>query len=190
MHIPDGDVLVHCGDALTEGNYQEFLWFKSWFSRQGHKLKFYVPGNHDIYVDSCSWQAKEALEEVGITLLGLDRPSVTLPNGMTMLGLPYVINLPFWAFNKTEEEIATKLELAGYHDIVAAHSPPKGILDGSHYGTRGLLDYIYTQKPKLVVCGHVHESYGHRSLGHTDVYNVAMCDENYKHVNPPVVIDL
>lgn len=68
---------------------------------------------------------KEALEEVGITLLGLDKPSVTLSNGMTMLGLPYVINLPFWAFNRTEEEIAAKLEIAGYHDIVAAHSPQK-----------------------------------------------------------------
>ena len=70
-------------------------------------------------------------------------------------------------------------------DVLVSHSPPLGILDyaGSvyekgnwirqHIGSAELLRYIETDKPKIVVCGHVHEAAGQQMVGSTLVVNTA-----------------
>lgn len=45
-------------------------------------------------------------------------------------------------------------------------------------------------KPDVWICGHIHESYGTERIERTDFYNVCMCDEQYKQVNLPMVIEL
>jgi len=45
--VPDGDVLVHCGD-YTDPNFNEEN-FNIWFKRQPHKHKICAEGNHDKF---------------------------------------------------------------------------------------------------------------------------------------------
>ena len=40
------------------------------------------------------------------------------------------------------------------------------------------------------VFGHIHNGYGQRQIGQTLYVNAAICDEDYRPVNAPVVVEL
>ncbi len=57
------------------------------------------------------------------------------------------------------------------------HSPPHGHCDhsgqGDHLGSRAILEAIEQKRPKVAVCGHIHESWGAEStIGETRVFNL------------------
>lgn len=72
-------------------------------------------------------------------------------------------------------------------DVLVSHGPPYGLLDRSgdrwnslnkewedvHLGSPALREYMDTKHPKLIVCGHVHESAGERTFGQTRIVNCA-----------------
>ncbi len=64
-------------------------------------------------------------------------------------------------------------------------------MGGEHVGCVDLLDKV-KQLPelKLHVFGHIHNGYGHYKLGNTNFINASNCNEKYKCINPPIVIDL
>ena len=45
-------------------------------------------------------------------------------------------------------------------------------------------------RPKIVVCGHIHEGYGQFERDGTLIFNVSVVDEHYRLVRGPTVIDL
>ena len=52
--LPDGDILVHCGDFCGRGQYQDALRFIGWFQSQPHKHKIFIAGNHDLVFEQGS----------------------------------------------------------------------------------------------------------------------------------------
>ena len=63
-------------------------------------------------------------------------------------------------------------------DILFAHYPPYGVFDvvkykgfnplnGKHVGFKGYTEYIKKYKPKLFICGHMHEYQGSKKMGDT-----------------------
>jgi Icc-related predicted phosphoesterase len=63
-------------------------------------------------------------------------------------------------------------------DILFAHYPPYGIFDvvkfngenpmnGKHVGFKGYTEFIKKNKPKLFICGHMHEYQGKKKIGNT-----------------------
>lgn len=82
-----------------------------------------------------------------------------------------------------ETKIAKKtLKNLGKVDILLCHQPPYGILDkvgpnapkswrNKHAGSKLILEYIKKEKPKYVVCGHIHESKGKEKILETKVIN-------------------
>ncbi|MDR5683679.1 MAG: metallophosphoesterase [Armatimonadota bacterium] len=66
-------------------------------------------------------------------------------------------------------------------DVLVVHEPPYGVLDrtrtGQHIGSRSVRDFVLRLRPRLVVCGHVHESPGIKPLGETTVVNCTMGDD-------------
>lgn len=61
-------------------------------------------------------------------------------------------------------------------DILLTHSPPYKILDlaspiKKHLGSKTILKYIKSAKPKYLICGHVHEAKGIKKFGETTVIN-------------------
>jgi len=79
-------------------------------------------------------------------------------------------------------------------DILVCHQPPFGVLDkvnfpsapkswqGKHAGSKIILNYIKKKKPKLVLCGHIHEGLGKKKLGKTQVINLG-CAGGYSIVD-------
>lgn len=195
--IPDGDVFVHAGDLMTTGYLDEWKPAVEWLAALPHKEKILVPGNHDFHLKLYPGPALQDLRRAGVTVVGLPGNYGynvrTLPNMMKLYGIPYVVDLPRWAFHSTEEEIYKEI-MPNAADIVVSHSPIFNILDtatgGGHGGIKAFRDYAKYYRPKHWIHGHIHESYGRATFLHTEVYNVCMCNRIYQHVNAPLVLDL
>lgn len=204
--IPDGDVFLHVGDLMTSGYPNDFATQLEWLAEVPHKTKIFVPGNHDFHLMVYPGPALQDLRRVGVTVLGLpgntDFETMTLPNRMKILGLPYVEKLPRWAFSLENPDYSRQmyntLNRNRNVDIIASHSPPCGILDttndGKHRGVREYMTYIEDtwrqSPPKYWFSGHIHEAYGEFDNNSTKFYNVAMSDRIGNHANPAVVLDI
>lgn len=74
---------------------------------------------------------------------------------------------PFpWSFDMTEEEAAQALAGCPPEAVLVVHSPPKGHVDeafGRHLGSEAILQAIEDKRPRLVVCGHIHQAWGRES---------------------------
>lgn len=208
MPIPDGDVFIHAGDLMTSGYPKEWEERVEWLAQLPHKVKIYVPGNHDFHMMVYPGPALQDMWRAGVTVVGLPGnthyASYELPNGMKLLGLPFVTDLPRWAFNATEEEIKNYLDTvwggSKKYDIVVSHSPVRSILDFADNKQRcvGIVSYldIFHKKaamgvqPSVWINGHIHERYGSQEYCGCTFYDVAMCDRKYEHANPPVEIEV
>jgi Icc-related predicted phosphoesterase len=196
--IPDGDVFIHAGDLMRTGYPDDFARQLEWLRELPHNVKLFVPGNHDFHLQVYPGPALQQLRDAGVWVIGLpgndSYATYTLENGMTVLGLPYVVNLPRWAFNSTEPEIKKHLQKMGKHDIVVSHTPPYSFGDNINGESRGIVEYrryAVIHRPKHWISGHIHEGYGSRKNDFgTEFHNVAMCNRNYEHANSPMVIDL
>lgn len=133
-----------------------------------------VPGNNE---------REDALREacegwLGATVLHTERTNVAgFPVYGIGCGIP-PLNRD-WSFDMTEDEAREKLgalhdkELTG--GLLVTHSPPKGLCDevaGEHHGSEAILEAVRKAKPDVVVCGHIHQSWGAEATeGSTRVYN-------------------
>ncbi len=65
-------------------------------------------------------------------------------------------------------------------DVLVVHEPPYGTLDvvpsGKHIGSPRILDLMARLRPRVLTCGHVHESPGIERVGDTLVVNCTMGD--------------
>lgn len=65
-------------------------------------------------------------------------------------------------------------------DVLVAHEPPQGTLDlvpsGRHIGSVQVLEMMTRLRPRVLTCGHVHESPGVARVGPTLVVNCTMGD--------------
>jgi hypothetical protein len=170
-----------------------------WLAALPHKVKLYVPGNHDFHLQVYPGPALQEMRNIGVTVVGLPGndhyAAYTLPNAMSLLGLPYVVNLPRWAFNIEEEKLEAILKRIQYHHIIVSHAPPMNCLDeikGKHVGISAYWEHALQRKPKHWIFGHIHEGYGTLNSDYLGMqfHNVAMCNRAYEHVNAPLVLDL
>jgi uncharacterized protein len=127
-----------------------------------------VPGNNetdDALRAACrGWKAAtvlhgEAAEVAGVPFFGLGAGVPTTP-------------WP-WSFDLTEEEAAGLLAGCPEGGVLVVHSPPKGHVDGDRsLGSEAILRTIEKRRPRLAVCGHIHECAGKESMaGETRVVN-------------------
>jgi Icc-related predicted phosphoesterase len=69
-----------------------------------------------------------------------------------------------WSFDLDDEAAAAMLAPCPQGAVMVLHSPPQGHCDsagdGSHFGSPALLAAIEEKRPRLAVCGHIHESWG------------------------------
>jgi Icc-related predicted phosphoesterase len=82
-----------------------------------------------------------------------------------------------WSFDLDEEDASEKLAGCPEGAVLVVHSPPKGHCDtssaGDHLGSEAILETIEKKRPKLAVCGHIHEAWGAESaVGPTQVVNL------------------
>lgn len=119
----------------------------------------HVPGNMDPP------NLPEALKDLGVSL---HRRGLTL-EGLAFVGAGFECGV--WeALNDGVNQLGRS------PDIVLTHAPPKDTRvdlawSGAHVGCEDLVDFILKHKPKLSVCGHIHEARGTDRLGRTFICN-------------------
>ena len=189
LQVPDGDVVVHAGDLSEHGTHQEVERELEALAALPHRWKVVIAGNHDF-----------ALEEGG-------RHPVTIPEGVTYLqdsgvtldgvrfwGAPWTPYFGGWAFNVRRGPALAKVwaRIPEDTDVLVTHGPPHGILDavrGELVGCADLLQALERVRPRLHVCGHIHESYGTRTRRGCIHVNAASAGRWYS-LNAPVVVKL
>jgi uncharacterized protein len=131
-----------------------------------------VPGNNetgDALREAVSgWSAATVLHGDGTTIEGIE---------FYGLGAGIPITPWDWSFDLDEESAAEMLDPCPEGAVLVLHSPPQGHCDangsGDHFGSKALLRAIEEKRPRLAVCGHIHESWGCQSqIGETPVRNL------------------
>lgn len=212
--VPDGDILIHAGDATMTGSPDEIIKFNTDLKRLPHPLKVFIPGNHDRLFEQDSRYARQLLSAATVLI-----DEETTMEGLRIYGSPWQPGFGYgWAFqlpkNDPEQSERRWLGITEGLDILVTHGPPRDVLDGVPYATRSttawlnnmeypqagtkyrhvgcpyLLNRIKAVKPKIHIFGHIHEAYGQAEEDSVRYYNAAICDGNYKLANKPHVIEV
>jgi Icc-related predicted phosphoesterase len=131
-----------------------------------------IPGNNEtdeaLRAAAANWDAATVLHGEGTSIDGVD---------FWGLGAGVPITPWDWSFDLSDDEAAELLASCPNGGVLIVHSPPQGHADasgsGDHLGSVAIREAIEAKKPRLAVCGHVHESWGARSmLGATEVANL------------------
>lgn len=210
---PECDLLLIAGDFCPVRDHStngQLAWldydFRGWLKRQPAKHIIGVAGNHDIVFQKHPNRIPKGLRWEYLE----DR--ATEHEGFKIYGTPWQPYFYDWAFNLYEEDLAKKWELIPLDtEILVLHGPPYGFGDlapriitdeneeqwpgAEHTGSPSLLEKIKQLKDlKLVVCGHIHNSYGVYRIPTEEktvpLINASFVDEQYRPVNYPVTFFL
>jgi Icc-related predicted phosphoesterase len=189
LTLPDGDVLIHCGDFSHRGNLAKTEAFGRWFAAQPHLFK---PSDRSRlraigFSVAASW-----LPGTRITVL-VDQSTVI--GGKRFHGSPWTPRFGDWAWMQDDAELGGYFaEIPHNLDVLVTHGPPYGILDrndaNTPCGSMALLAAVTWHRPRLHVFGHIHEARGMCQRGDTDFLNVANLSSDYTRLHDPVVYDL
>lgn len=157
---PSVDVVVGAGDfAVQRRGLDEIIGALSGIETPC----VLVPGNgesvEELEAACAGWEAARVLHGSGIEVEGV--PFFGLGGGVPVT--------PFgsWSYDLTEDEARALLAPCPQGAVLVSHSPPRGHVDldgsGTHLGSEAVLEAVRRTRPRLVVCGHVHASWGERS---------------------------
>ena len=131
-----------------------------------------VPGNNET-VDALraavdGWDAATVLHGEGTTIDGTE---------FYGLGAGIPVTPWDWSFDLDDDEATEMLVACPEGAVLVLHSPPKDHCDsaggGGNFGSPALLRAIEAKRPRLAVCGHIHESWGCEStIGETPIRNL------------------
>ena len=160
LKVEEYDLVVVSGDLECEGAIEVL-------SHHAPKV-IAVPGNmDDRYI-------AELLEESGISVDG----KIVERGGFTFLGVGGLDH------RRSFERAVEALRAHGKPPhVVVSHLPPKGTrvdkaLGVIHAGSAHVRSLVEKWKPKLVLCGHIHEARGTDRIGETLVVNAGPLASN------------
>ena len=192
--LPSGDLLLIAGDLTASDSEVEHRDFLEWLSSQDYRKVIYIPGNHDtIYQFRFEFTLPENVSFIC--------DSGTEFDGLKLWGTPWslrfaTMNPKCMAFTELTESDLLKhySKIPNDTDILITHTPPRGILDNTNFngrvGSVSLRTRVDAIKPKLIVFGHIHESYGKQEVDGVTCINASYVNEKYKPVNKNVEIEL
>lgn len=204
--IPECDLLLIGGDICPEGSpIGQAHWldhdFRNWLNEVPAKEIVGIAGNHDFI-----FEKGDQLIPKGLNWHYLKDSSINL-FGFKIYGTPW--QLPFWgAFNLKEEQLAEKYrDIPKDVDILISHAPPFQIFDGVplHFSTegqqevQGLLHHtgspslrakVFEIKPKLLICGHIHDAFGRCTIDDIIFANVSLLNDDMEVTNQPILFDI
>lgn len=209
--VPDGDVLVHCGDFTQRGTHAEIRDFNDWLGSLPHRHKLVIAGNHDLSMDAAeyrthwtaTWRHREfqdpALSRALLSnCVYVENRSVVI-EGVKIYGSPMTPPIPgrVMAFNVARGFAAQQhwAKVPADVDVLLTHGPPHGVLDkvftGAHVGDETLLKEVLSRyRPQFHVFGHIHEAYGATRVGPTVFVNCATSTLLGSPSHAPVVFDV
>ncbi len=198
--VPDGDVLIHCGDFCGYGRLDEFVDFVEWFSTQPHKYKLFTAGNHDIIVERSLEACRSRIPGNVRMLIDQDLDI----EGIKFYGAPWVPKFGNWSFMRPRGAKMREVwdRITSGTNVLITHGPPYGhgdVAPAYHTanpkvaGCMELLNAVDRVRPVLHFFGHIHDGYGRTNSDEfesTTFINAAICNEAYEPVNKPQVVDV
>ena len=204
--IPECDILISAGDYSFLGESHVVKDFLKWLNKQPAKHKISVQGNHEKWVEKNFNEAKQIAEEAcpGVHFMEEGLVEIEGLKIWTSAITPFFYN---WAWNRYPgEEIQKHWDLIPSDfniDIIVTHGPCYGILDSLlqfngqkceyeeiNLGCKQLLKKVLEIMPKAHIGGHIHPGYGiEKHYGITFV-NAAICNDDYRAVNAPIVFEI
>jgi Icc-related predicted phosphoesterase len=200
IEVPEGDVLIHCGDFSGCGTERDLREFNRWLGELPHPNKLVTPGNHDFICEEEPERSREILSN-GILLMDQE---ISL-NGIRIYLAPWSPEFGRWAFMLPRGAGMRSVwsKIPSGIDVLVTHAPPISILDQVDYfhprrrewellsvGCADLYTKVMEIKPRIHAFGHIHEGYGRSEKNGIQFVNASSCDKHYRPVNPPIVIDL
>ncbi|MBI4616681.1 MAG: metallophosphoesterase [Planctomycetes bacterium] len=138
----------------------------------------FVPGNHDLAdppADAPATNADRRVVEVaGLSVAGFGGA------GPELFGFPYE-----WKEEEADEGLARLFGRAPPPvNIFLCHTPPRDTtLDrtrgGGHVGSTSVLHWLQVVRPRLFVCGHIHEAWGLERVRGVPCLNAGALGEPY-----------
>lgn len=192
--IPKCDLLILGGDIGLTPRIEKY---RAWVARVPAQEVVVIGGNMDRMIAEWGYPPDTRghyLEDSGIELFGLK-----------IWGTPWTPPF-VGEWNADEDFLEQMfLSIPEDTDVLVSHGPPFGFGDqpskgrgsgpatrrrtqdlkengthdpmlGSHVGSTALRARITTVQPRLVVCGHIHASYGRYQMGDVEVVNAAVAD--------------
>lgn len=200
ISVPDGDVLIHAGDATVRGTMAEIEQFLCWFAALPHRHKIFVAGNHDWLYETNNRFARLLTANFKIQYL---QDSAVEIEGLKIYGSPWQPRFYDWAFNLNRgAELAEKWRMIPADvDVLITHGPPHGILDevpkkfwventGCEELRRRVEEIAAFGRLKLHVFGHIHCGYGTTERFGVKFVNASNCDEEYRPTQLPICLEL
>lgn len=193
IRLPEGDVLIHAGDFMTYGDrLSEIASFNHWLSKQPHRHKIVIAGNHDLLFESDPSLARTRLTAATY----LENSAVEI-EGLRIWGSPQQPRFLDWAFNVDRGPAIRRYwdMIPCETEILVTHGPPFGILDtvnssGEHLGCEDLAIAVQRVRPKLHVFGHIHGGHGTSERDGIRYVNASVLDENYRIAYGPQVVTM
>lgn len=165
--IPECDLLICAGD-ITGGNPQgprdnSDAYWAEWITKEFQPWAkqaptcIFIAGNHDTCLESEPSNYRDA----GLIYL---RDSWVTLGAFGFFGTPWVRKWDTLAFNAIEPELENKFRnIPPNMDVIISHGPPLGYQDCDK-GSHAMREVVNRIKPKLLVCGHIHEARGQCDL--------------------------
>lgn len=162
------DLILSCGDL--KASYLSFL------VTMANVPVLYIHGNHDTRYDTDPPEGCDNIDD-----------HLVIYNGLRILGLGGCRKYHPGPHQYTEEQMRRRIrklrryiKKAGGVDLVVTHAPPAGVGDAedpAHRGFEALIEFLERYKPRYLLHGHVHLSYGMdrtrvRTYADTEVINV------------------
>ena len=190
VDLPDGDLLLHAGDATKRGTLDQIRDFDRWLGTLPHPHKVVIAGNHDF-----GFETDPTARALITNATYLQDEGIEIA-GVSVWGSPWQPRFFDWAFNldRGPDLAAVWAKIPDRTDVLLTHGPPRGILDrtfrGEDVGCDDLLEAAQRVKPKLHVFGHIHEAYGRLDRDGTTFVNASTCTLRYEATQAPIVVDL
>jgi Icc-related predicted phosphoesterase len=193
LSVPDGDMLIHAGDFMAFGDTpKEVIAFNQWLSKQPHRHKVVIAGNHDLMFERHPGAAKELLTNA----IYLENSGTEL-EGLRIWGSPVQPEFNNWAFNVARGAAIRRYwkMIPDNTDVLVTHGPPFGMLDKSHpstahLGCEELAKTVEQIKPRLHVFGHIHGGHGSSRGNETRFVNASVVNEAYRLVYEQQVVEI
>ncbi|CAF1159869.1 unnamed protein product [Adineta steineri] len=213
IKIPNGDVFVHCGDAVRWSSAaRDILVYNEFVGALPHRHKLFIGGNHCVCLDP---KRPEQSQKILSNMIYL-QDSMTDIEGVQIYGSPWRpkrgIIYPAEAFGYDPARIREEKwsNIPADIDILLTHGPPYSVRDyhpltDERIGDPGLLDEVVTRvRPRIHLFGHMHKCRGaslyksennqvlegdHFQPQSNDILFVNLAIHQGKTLGEPVVID-
>ena len=214
--IPQCDLLIIAGDVCPDGFGRQVAaetpklqqdWFdrevRPWLAQSPATHKVLTWGNHDWCGEACDFSADEPPNGRTTALQIVIDQTTDVSVGdrqITLWASPWSNQFGYWAFMRRPEALAEVYRaIPEGIDILVSHQPAFGYGDevpdfetgqASHQGSRELLAAIDRVKPRVLICGHIHEGHGQFVHNGTRIFNVSVVDEHYQLVHAATIVDV